>query len=92
MQPVITDCRALPNAPLWVRFTDGAEATIDLSDLLGQGVFAAWSDPAFFAKVAVDPETGTVVWPGGIDLDPYVLYSQATGKPLPGQGSVRAAS
>lgn len=31
-------------------------------------------DPAFFARVRVDEERGTVVWPNGLDLDPETLY------------------
>ena len=27
-----------------------------------------------FSQVSVDPTTGTLVWPGGLDLDPDVLY------------------
>jgi hypothetical protein len=69
---------------LWLRFTDGSEGEVDLSHLVGRGVFASWSDPAEFARVAVDPHTRTVCWPGGIDLDPDVLSSRATGKALPG--------
>jgi hypothetical protein len=33
--------------------------------------------------VKVDPEAGTIVWPNGVDLCPDVLYSEATGTPLP---------
>lgn len=47
------------------------------------GVFAPLKDIAYFAQVAVDPEAGTLVWPNGVDLDPDVLYSEATGTPLP---------
>jgi hypothetical protein len=46
------------------------------------GVFEPLREPAFFARVTVDPEIGTVVWPNGADLDPLVLYDAVTGKSL----------
>ena len=39
-------------------------------------------DPAYFSEVTVDPEAGTIVWPGGIDLAPEPLYEQAKAHPL----------
>ena len=91
MQSQIVEGRALPNTRPWVRFADDAGATVDLSSLLGRGVFANWKDPAFFAQVSIDLDSQTVCWPGGIDLDPYVLHSHAAGKPLPGSEPFRAA-
>jgi Protein of unknown function (DUF2442) len=38
-------------------------------------------DPAYFSEVTVDPEAGTIVWPGGIDLAPEPLYEQAKAPP-----------
>src|SRR3546814_15214529 len=32
------------------------------------------NDPEYFARVAVDPELRTVVWPNGLDLAPEVLH------------------
>jgi hypothetical protein len=81
----IAAAKAQPGYRLWLRFTDGAEGVVDLAHLVGRGIFSAWDDPAAFARVEVDPATGTVVWPAlGIDLDPDVLYSKVTGAALPG--------
>ena len=41
--------------------------------------------PEGFAQVTVDPETGTVVWPGGADLAPDTLYVRARTGAWPGQ-------
>jgi Protein of unknown function (DUF2442) len=56
------------------------------------GVFAPLADPAEFARVAVDSELGTVVWPNGADLDPDVLYAEVTGVPIESGRTAGAAS
>ena len=40
-------------------------------------VFEPLDDPGFFAQVTVDPESRTVVWPNGVDLDPAVLHGDS---------------
>ncbi len=75
--------KPLPGYRLWLRFTDGAEGEVDLSSRIGKGVFSVWNDPAEFAKVSIDPKSRTVCWPGGIDLDPDMLYAKVTGKAVP---------
>lgn len=67
---------------LWVRFEDGVEGEVDLSDLVGDGVFERWEDAVEFRKVFIDAETDTVAWPGGIDLCPDSLYDDLVGAPL----------
>ena len=37
-------------------------------------------DPDFFARVRVDHEAGTVVWPNGLDLAPEVLHGDYEAK------------
>jgi len=59
---------------VWIRFSDGIEGEVDLSDLVGKGVFALWNDPAQFARVSIDPQSHTLTWPGGIDICPDTLY------------------
>ena len=39
-------------------------------------VFENARTPDGFAQVHVDPEGGTVVWPGGADLAPDTLYER----------------
>ncbi|MEJ2083881.1 MAG: DUF2442 domain-containing protein [Acidobacteriota bacterium] len=78
----IVDVEARQGYRLWVRFEDGAEGEVDLSDLVGRGVFEAWKDPTAFRKVTIDPESQTAAWPGGIDLCPDSLYEEVTGQPV----------
>ena len=68
---------------LRLRFDDGAEGEVDIQEMTTfEGVFEPMSDPRFFSQVRVDPEAGTIVWPNGADLDPLVLHSRVTGKPI----------
>ncbi len=55
---------------LHVAFNDGTEKNADLSSLLFGPIFKPLRDPAYFARVSVDPICGTVVWPNGADFAP----------------------
>jgi len=74
---------------LRLRFNDGAEGELDVRDEIPfDGVFEPLNDPDFFAQVRVDEELGTIAWPNGADLDPWVLHSRITGIPIVfGEGS-----
>lgn len=65
---------------LRLTFADGFVGDVDLSDRVRAPkgpMFEPLRDVAYFAKVAVDSELGTVVWPNGADLAPDVLHQQA---------------
>jgi hypothetical protein len=85
MFPRITDVQHIRDYILHLTFSNGEEADIDLKQRVrGRGgVFTPLEDVDYFSQVMVDPEAHTLVWPNGIDLDPDVLYSEATGTPLP---------
>ncbi len=71
----VTDVEALGHYRLRVTFDDGLVRDVDLGYLRERGpIFEPLKDPEFFARVAVDPEAHTVVWPNGADLDPLVLH------------------
>ena len=80
----IVEAQPLAGHRLKLRFEDGVEGVVDVGQLVPfTGVFAALRERRKFARVRVDSELGTVVWPGGADLDPDVLYSVVTGQALP---------
>lgn len=63
---------------IWLRYADGTEGEVDLSDLAGRGVFTAWSDPSLFAEVRIGPG-GAICWGESIDVCPDALYLRLTG-------------
>jgi hypothetical protein len=56
-------------------FDNGVLKAVDLSGLLEGPVFQPLLEPGYFAQVAVDPVSGTVVWPNGVDLAPESLLA-----------------
>jgi uncharacterized protein DUF2442 len=63
---------------LRLEFDDGAAKDVDLSNELYGEVFEPLRDPKVFARVAVNPETGTIEWPNGADFAPEFLYEAGT--------------
>src|SRR3954447_13884429 len=74
----ITEVEARDGHRIRATFSDGAVKDIDLSEILAAGgVFRPiYERREIFEQVAVNPETGTVEWPGEVDLDPEVLYGR----------------
>ncbi len=85
MFPRVAEVRHVRDYRLELTFTSGKKAELDFRDMIvGRGgVFAALEDVEEFRRVEVDREAGTVVWPNGVDFCPDVLYSRATGTPIP---------
>ena len=75
------DVKPLDAYRIWLRCSDGSAGVVDLSDLVGRGVFATWNDPQFFKEVRLG-QAGVVAWGEDIELCPDALYMQLTGKPL----------
>ena len=58
-------------------FKDGLVGDVDFTGRNWRRVFAPLADPNYFAKVYVDSEVGTIVWPNGLDMAPETLYKRA---------------
>jgi hypothetical protein len=62
---------------LHVRFIDGLEGEVDMSEFVrapDAGVFAVLADPDVFAQAYV--ELGAVTWPGELDLAPDAMHHE----------------
>jgi hypothetical protein len=69
----IVQCKASPDYTLWIRFADGLEGTVYVSNLVSLSTFAAWRDVRVFMTVRAGD--GVVSWPAaGIRLDAEILY------------------
>ena len=80
--PQATKVEARPNYKLWVEYADGPSGEVDLSDIAGIGEFSAWSDPAFFRGVHIDPKTGMISWGNDVEICPDAVYLALTGLPV----------
>lgn len=74
----------LPEYRLRVTFDDGTQGVVDVREMVPfAGVFQPLQDAAFFSRVKVNTELGTVCWPNDADLDSDVLSTTVTGVPVP---------
>ncbi len=71
--------QALPKYRIHIKYSDGAEGDVDLSEFAGRGVFAAWNDPEFFGLVHIG-EHRQIRWNDEVELCPDMIYMRLTGK------------
>lgn len=76
IEPV--EVRALPGHRIWIAYEDGKCGEIDLSDVVGKGVFKIWDKPGFFENVHISSH-GSIAWNDELELCPHALYLDLTG-------------
>jgi hypothetical protein len=82
--------QALSEYRIRITFDDGVEGVVNVRELVPfSGVFEPLKDVAFFERVNLNAELGTVRWPNDADLDSDVLYAKVTGTPIPDYVTVR---
>ena len=79
--PKLIEVKALPEYRIRLRYDDGVQGDVDLSDLVGRGVFQAWADPAVFIGVRLGSH-GAIEWSPDLDLCPDAMYLRLTGKSI----------
>lgn len=71
----IVEVKVLNKYNLLIKFENNFCGEIDVSKIISfNGIFAPLKNQAFFKKVKVDPELGTIVWSNGADLAPETIY------------------
>jgi hypothetical protein len=73
----ITGVEVIGEHRLRLTFEDGTVGDVDFSEREWRGVLEPLRDPVYFARVAVDPDSGTISWPNGVDMAPEPLYAEA---------------
>ncbi|HJZ36207.1 MAG TPA: DUF2442 domain-containing protein [Solirubrobacterales bacterium] len=71
---IITAVSVPRHGVLEITFADGTHGEVEVIQRMRGPVFEEARTVEGFAKVEVDPESGTVVWPGEADLAPDTLY------------------
>jgi hypothetical protein len=76
--PAVTAVEVIGEYELRLTFDDGTIGDVSFSDRHWTGVFEPLRDSARFARVQVDPQFATIVWPDdGLDMAPEPLYAKA---------------
>jgi hypothetical protein len=77
--PIPVEVKPLDSYRLCVKFSDGVEGIVDLSEFAGRGVFALWNDYREFERVHIGAG-GELAWGEQIDMCPDAVYLRVTGK------------
>jgi uncharacterized protein DUF2442 len=72
----VVEARYVGAYTIWLRFEDGTEGEVDLSGELYGPIFEPLSDPAYFSRLRVNTDTGTIEWPNSADFAPEFLYEK----------------
>lgn len=73
------EVKALSDYRLWLRYSDGTEGEVDLSEFAGRGVFRLWDEHDSFEKVRIGAQ-GQLAWSEEVEMCPDALYLRLTGK------------
>src|SRR6266567_1218263 len=61
--PHVVEGRYVAGYTIWLRFSDGAEGEVDLTEELRGPIFEPLRNPELFRQFVVHPELRTLVWP-----------------------------
>ncbi len=74
------EVKPLADYRLWLKFDNGEEGSVDLSDKVGKGIFLEWQDFKNFQKAHIVHNNRAIAWNEDLDICVDSLYMKATGK------------
>jgi hypothetical protein len=87
--PEINRAKRISGFIVAMRFNDGTEKHVDVSQWFKGPVFKPLKDPKFFAKFFI--EGGALAWPNGVDIAPEALYAAVDVRTQPGDKTKSAS-
>ena len=75
MLPHIVEGHHVSGYTIWVKFNDGVEGEVDLSNELHGPIFEPLKNVEMFRSFVIHPELRTLVWPNGADFAREFLRS-----------------
>jgi hypothetical protein len=73
----IIEARYVSGYTVWLRFEDGTEGEVDLSNELDAAIFEQLKHKAYFSRVRVNPDKGTIERPSSADFAPEFFHERA---------------
>jgi hypothetical protein len=72
----VCEARYIDAYRIRLRFNDGAEGVVELSDCLDGEIFEPLKDLNNFKSFRLDANIETIVWDNGADMAPEFLYDK----------------
>jgi Protein of unknown function (DUF2442) len=76
MIPKVVEANYAHDFTILVRFSDGTEGEVDLSQELHGELIEPLNNPEVFKQFSVHPEFHTLCWPNGAAIAPEFLYEK----------------
>jgi len=70
----LMEVKSMGKFRIYVKFDDGVQGIVDLSELSDKPVFSIWGREGIFDKVYIDRTSGAIAWNQDIELCPYSIY------------------
>ena len=74
----VQEVKYIADYTISIKFDDGVNGTIQLSDLVQKGIFKLLQDKSEFAKVYTNGYS--IAWSNELEIDATTIYSELTGK------------